>query len=64
VLLDLVGIASEGEKVSTFFFFIFFFKWFDFYLFIYLLFFFKAPKHAHTPQTPTRTALAHSLSYM
>ena len=28
--------------------------------FKYMEFFFEAPKHTHTPQTPTRTALAHS----
>jgi len=28
--------------------------------FLQLVLFFKAPKHTHTPQTPTRTALAHS----
>jgi len=28
--------------------------------FFFLFFLFKAPKHTHPPQTPTRTALAHS----
>ena len=30
-----------------------------FFVFVFC-FFLKAPKHTHTPQTPTRTALAHS----